>query len=93
MNRLGFDSMPGCSRHTPAEGCLSCALTLMMHFANADRADGASGPAAVAEQLARFEARRQLAIAAQPSNSAALFLHPQCRAIGASRHCALRRRA
>ena len=50
----------------------------MIHFANADRATGASGPAEVAEQLAALQAvaghwpePRSLA------NSAALFLRPE----------------
>ncbi len=53
-------------------------LTLMIHFANADRAAGASGPTEVAEQLAALQSiagdwpePRSLA------NSAALFLRPE----------------
>jgi alanine racemase len=79
MNRLGF--MPGAAagayerlKASPRVG----ELTLMMHFANADRAGSAAGPVEAAEQLAAlariagaWPEKRSLA------NSAALFLLPQ----------------
>jgi alanine racemase len=78
MNRLGFASQGAvrayerlCDLSTVGE------LTLMMHFANADRPRDATGPVPAAEQLAEFAAitaewpePRSLA------NSAALFLLP-----------------
>jgi len=79
MNRLGF---------APAETSASLErlavlpgvriVSLMSHFANADRDDADAGPAAVSDQLRAFESAcsdwtgpRCLA------NSAALLLHPQ----------------
>lgn len=79
MNRLGFGPQAAVQAYERLRGLHSVReLTLMMHFANADRVRGAAGPAAVAEQLAEFEAvtaewpePRSLA------NSAALFLLPE----------------
>jgi alanine racemase len=79
MNRLGFGAAEaarayGRLRALPAIG----ELTLMMHFANADRPGEAVGAVPASEQLAQFARltahwpeRRSLA------NSAALFLLPQ----------------
>jgi alanine racemase len=53
-------------------------LTLMIHFANADRATGASGPTEVGEQLAALH--RVASDWPEPrsfANSAALFLRPE----------------
>ena len=82
MNRLGFDARD--TRGTQAaysrlKVCPSVAqLTIMMHFANADRANGTTGPTEVAEQLTALDRvaqhwpeQRSLA------NSAALFLRPE----------------
>jgi alanine racemase len=82
MNRLGFDARDGASATSAYERLKASTnvaqLTLMIHLANADRADGASGPAEVAEQLAVLQSvagqwpeRRSFA------NSAALFLRPE----------------
>jgi alanine racemase len=79
MNRLGFDSQKADEAYARLKACENVAqLTLMIHFANADRAAGASGPTEVAEQLAALQS-----IAAnwpEPrscANSAALFLRPE----------------
>ena len=78
MNRLGLagpaaDAAYGRLKTLPAVR----ELTLMMHFANADRVHGAAGPVGPDDQIAEFERiagewreRRSLA------NSAALFLLP-----------------
>jgi len=82
MNRLGFNvrDTAGASlayRRLQASPNASH-LTLMIHFANADRAAGASGPIEVREQLAALQ---HLAGGwPQPrsfANSAALFLRPE----------------
>ena len=79
MNRLGFDSRQAHAAYARLKACINVAqLTLMIHFANADRAAGASGPTEVAEQLAALHS-----IAGdwpEPrsfANSAALFLRPE----------------
>ena len=79
MNRLGFDSHKAAEAYARLKACGNVShLTLMIHFANADRATGASGPAEVAEQLAALQS-----IAGnwpEPrsfANSAALFLRPE----------------
>lgn len=79
MNRLGFRPQRAVQAYERLRGLHSVReLTLMMHFANADRPRGATGPVPVAEQLDEFEGvtaewpePRSLA------NSAALFLHPE----------------
>jgi alanine racemase len=79
MNRLGFRPQAAVQAYERLRGLHSVReLTLMMHFANADRPLGATGPVPVAEQLAEFEGitaewpePRSLA------NSAALFLRPE----------------
>lgn len=82
MNRLGFDQRGATAATSAYERLKACAnvaqLTLMIHFANADRAAGASGPIEVAEQLialqsfsADWHEPRSFA------NSAALFLRPE----------------
>jgi len=79
MNRLGFRPQRAVQAYERLRGLHSVReLTLMMHFANADRPLGATGPASVAEQLDEFEGvtaewpePRSLA------NSAALFLRPE----------------
>ena len=79
MNRLGFDSLLAHQAYTRLKACRSVKqLTLMIHFANADRAAGASGPAEVSEQLAAFQ--NIAADWTEPrsfANSAALFLRPE----------------
>ena len=82
MNRLGLDARDArgaASAYQRLKACANVAqLTLMIHFANADRATGASGPTEVSEQLAALHG-----IAAhwpEPrsfANSAALFLRPE----------------
>ena len=79
MNRLGFDSRQAQAAYARLKACTNVAqLTLMIHFANADRAAGASGPTEVAEQMAALQS-----IAGdwpEPrscANSAALFLRPE----------------
>ena len=82
MNRLGF-SVRDTAGATMAYSRLLAApnvsqLTLMIHFANADRAAGASGPTEVREQLAALE--RLAGEWPEPrsfANSAALFLRPE----------------
>ena len=79
MNRLGFRPQRAVQAYERLRGLHSVReLTLMMHFANADRPHGATGPVPVAEQLDEFEGvtaewpePRSLA------NSAALFLRPE----------------
>ncbi len=79
MNRLGFDARQAHAAYARLKGCTNVAqLTLMVHFANADRAAGASGPTEVAEQMAALQSiagdwpdPRSFA------NSAALFLRPE----------------
>jgi alanine racemase len=78
MNRLGFPAAAAGAaferlRALPGLG----ALTLMMHFANADRRRGATGPTAAAEQVAEFERiTAGWALPRSLANSAALFLLP-----------------
>jgi alanine racemase len=78
MNRLGFaadDAARAYERLRALPGVGE--LTLMMHFANADRRRDAAGPVAAAEQLAAFE--RVTAGWPGPrsfANSAALLLLP-----------------
>jgi len=79
MNRLGFRPQRAVQAYERLRGLHSVReLTLMMHFANADRPRDATGPVPVAEQLDEFEGvtaewpePRSLA------NSAALFLLPE----------------
>jgi len=79
MTRLGFRPQDAVRAYERLRGLHSVReLTLMMHFANADRPPGATGPVAVADQLDEFEGvtaewpePRSLA------NSAALFLRPE----------------
>lgn len=81
MNRLGFDSREAHAAYSRVKACANVAqLTLMTHFANADRAASASGPIEVAEQLTTLQSisgdwpePRSFA------NSAALFLRPEVR--------------
>ncbi|HET9024704.1 MAG TPA: alanine racemase, partial [Burkholderiaceae bacterium] len=55
MNRLGFRPQAAVQAYERLRGLHSVReLTLMMHFANADRPRGAAGPVAAAEQLAEF---------------------------------------
>jgi alanine racemase len=78
MNRLGFTAATAESAYRRLRASAVVGeLTLMMHFANADRPRGAPGPVQAFEQVAEFERitstwpeRRSLA------NSAALFLQP-----------------
>ena len=82
MNRLGLDARDAkgaASAYQRLKASANVAqLTLMIHFANADRATGASGPTEVVEQLAALHS-----IAAhwpEPrsfANSATLFLRPE----------------
>src|SRR4249920_133795 len=56
MNRLGVEPSQLASVHARLVQCPAARLDgLTMHFANAERADRHAGPAAVNEQLARFE--------------------------------------
>ncbi len=79
MNRLGFDAGEAASAYRRLKSNANVAqLTLMIHFANADRAAATTGPAEVAEQLdaldriaGNWPEPRSLA------NSAALFLRPE----------------
>ena len=84
MNRLGFDARDASAATSAYERLKACSnvaqLTLMIHFANADRAAGASGPIEVAEQLAALQGvasgwREPRSFA----NSAALLLRPEVR--------------
>ncbi len=79
MNRLGFDARnarDATSAYRRLKACANVAqLTLMIHFANADRADAATGPVEQLDALDRVagdwpEARSF-------ANSAALFLRPE----------------
>ncbi len=78
MNRLGFKAKAAVQAYERLRGLHSVReLTLMMHFANADRPAGTTGPVPPEEQLDAFNALaaewpepRSLA------NSAALFLRP-----------------
>ena len=79
MNRLGFDSRQAHTAYARLKACANVGqLTLMIHFANADRAAGASGPTEVAEQLAALQSiARDWAEPRSLANSAALFLRPE----------------
>jgi alanine racemase len=79
MNRLGFRPQAAVQAYERLRGLHAVReLTLMMHFANADRLAGAGGPVEAAEQVRAFED-----VAAdwpEPrsfANSAALFLLPE----------------
>ncbi len=79
MNRLGFapDRTLAVVERLAALPAVRV-VALMMHFANADRDDAATGPAAVDDQLRIFEsACRGWSGARCVANSAALFLHPK----------------
>ena len=79
MNRLGLRPQAAVQAYERLRNLHSVReLTLMMHFANADRPHGVPGPAEAGDQLAEFAAvtaewpePRSLA------NSAALFLRPE----------------
>ncbi|MGZ9075019.1 MAG: alanine racemase [Burkholderiaceae bacterium] len=82
MNRLGFTVRDTAGASLAYSRLLASPnvshLTLMIHFANADRAAGASGPTEVQEQLAALQ--RLAAEWPEPrsfANSAALFLRPE----------------
>ncbi len=79
MNRLGFDERAAAPAYRRLRICPNVAqITLMIHFANADRAAGATGPAEVEEQLGVLE--RIASDWPEPrslANSAALFLRPE----------------
>lgn len=79
MNRLGFRPKAAVQAYERLRGLHSVReLTLMMHFANADRAPGASGPVTAAEQLAEFNGlTSEWPEARSLANSAALFLLPE----------------
>ncbi|MEP6607877.1 MAG: alanine racemase [Burkholderiaceae bacterium] len=76
MNRLGFSAAGAPLAYRRLKACANVKqLTLMIHFANADRAEPVVGTAEVAEQLAHLE--RVGAGWPEPrslANSAALFL-------------------
>ena len=78
MNRLGFDECNAASAYRRVKACASVAqLTLMIHFANADRAAGATGPAEVDDQLGALDRiARGWPEPRSLANSAALFLRP-----------------
>ncbi len=79
MNRLGFVAAGAGQAYKRLKATPGVRdVTLMMHFANADRRSDLTGPVEVAEQLAEFDRiagqwdeRRSVA------NSAALFLRPE----------------
>ncbi|MDQ3187474.1 MAG: alanine racemase [Pseudomonadota bacterium] len=79
MNRLGFSARNAASAYQRLKVSGRVAqLTLMTHFANADRAHGASGAAEVAEQIEALD--RIVGDWPEPrslANSAALFLRPE----------------
>ena len=79
MNRLGFTAPTAADAYRRLRALPGVRqLTLMMHFANADRTQTAAGPVAAAEQLSEFE--RIVAGWTEPrslANSAALLLLPQ----------------
>jgi alanine racemase len=79
MNRLGFRPQGAVQAYERLRGLQAVReLTLMMHFANADRPRGATGPVAAVEQLEEFT--RVTADWPEPrslANSAALFLLPE----------------
>jgi alanine racemase len=79
MNRLGFRPQGAVQAYERLRGLQAVReLTLMMHFANADRPRGATGPVAAVEQLEEFT--RVTAEWPEPrslANSAALFLLPE----------------
>jgi alanine racemase len=82
MNRLGFaarDAQGAKLAYKRLRASTNIAqLTLMIHFANADRAGGVSGPAEVAEQLAALQSiAGQWPEPRSFANSAALFLRPE----------------
>ncbi|MGH6610873.1 MAG: alanine racemase [Burkholderiaceae bacterium] len=79
MNRLGFDAREARAAHQRLKACGSVAqLTLMIHFANADRDVGVSGPTEVAEQLNALDrVARGWNEPRSLANSAALFLRPE----------------
>ena len=79
MNRLGFRPQGAVQAYERLRGMTTVReLTLMMHFANADRPRGSSGPADALEQCEEFA--RVTAEWPEPrslANSAALFLVPE----------------
>jgi alanine racemase len=79
MNRLGFGAAAARAAYERLKALPQVSgLTLMMHFANADRPEGVTGPVATSEQIAEFE--RICAAWPEPRslcNSAALFLLPE----------------
>lgn len=77
MNRLGFaDATFELARRRLAAMPAVRLEGLMMHFANADRAQAEVGPASMSSQWQRFDAAcAGRAEARSASNSAALFLH------------------
>lgn len=79
MNRLGFAAGAAASAYGRLKACASVReLTVMIHFANADRATPARGPAEVAEQLAALNVvARSWPEPRSLANSAALFLRPE----------------
>jgi len=80
MNRLGFDIRgAGAGAYRRLKNCSNVRqLTLMTHFANADRASPATGPGEVTEQLAALNTiARDWPEPRSFANSAALFLRPE----------------
>ncbi len=82
MNRLGIDARKADAAESAYRRLKASAnlaqLTLMIHFANADRATGSGGPAEVAEQLQALESiAHQWREPRSLANSAALFLRPE----------------
>lgn len=82
MNRLGFNAHDNAGatlayQRLRASPSVS-QITLMIHFANADRATGVSGPSEVAEQLAALQRiAKDWPEQRSFANSAALFLRPE----------------
>ncbi len=80
MNRLGFPVRDaGVAAYQRLKSCMNVRqMTLMTHFANADRAKPAAGPVEVAEQLAALNSiARDWPEPRSFANSAALFLRPE----------------
>lgn len=79
MNRLGFDLHGSAAAYRRLKNRNNIRqLTLMTHFANADRASHATGPGEVKEQLAAFNTiARHWPEPRSFANSAALFLRPE----------------
>jgi alanine racemase len=79
MNRLGFRPQGAVQAYERLRGLPTIReLTLMMHFANADRPRGATGPVSALEQIEEFtNITAEWPEPRSLANSAALFLLPE----------------